>query len=137
MFFWPLRGPLWGANFLSGNTTTRSSPRVWAILKASFLECAVQADKEMRFIADLKPPPPKPSGLLAVGGLKLRGVRFHRLPPDFRFEQKALKQRQEPQLLPPVQRLSRFSLVGVFRGSALLVSSGGADPGFSLQAVSL
>jgi hypothetical protein len=93
----------------------------------------VLADNEMLFIADLKPPPPKPSGLLAVGGLKLRGVRFHRLPPDFRFEQKALKQRQEPQLLPPVQRLSRFSLVGVFRGLTLLVSLGGAYPGVACK----
>ena len=65
-FFWPLRVAALGGQFFVRQYHNPLFAPGLGNFESLLFGVAVLADNEMRFIADLKPPPPKPSGLLPL-----------------------------------------------------------------------
>jgi hypothetical protein len=69
-FFWPLRVLALGGQFFTRQHNNPVFAPGLGNFESLLFGVAVAADNEMLFIADLKPPTPKSSGLPTVAGLK-------------------------------------------------------------------
>jgi hypothetical protein len=69
-FFWSLRVAALGDQFFSGQYNYPLFAPGLGNFESVLPGIPVLADNEMRFVADLKPPTPKSSGLPTVAGLK-------------------------------------------------------------------